>query len=105
MIDRLKELEASATPGPWRADLGNWDIEQIDPRNEICIFDPMSRDIHPENKRVHSYCDMEFIVEMRNALPKLLAFVQAYDDSRQKCGQLDFFWAMDKARKALDQES
>lgn len=80
LIEKLKELDSSATPGPWCADLGNWDIEQIEPRNEICCFDPMSRDIHPENKRVHSYCDMEFIVELRNALPKLLAVVEAAEN-------------------------
>ena len=108
MIKELKELEAGATPGPWQADLGNWDIEQINPRNEICRFDPNSREVHGIGPRVHSYSDMEFICAMRNKIKKLIAFVEAYDFWWDKCSAFDpcdgvEFEKLETARKELDE--
>ena len=67
-LERLKELEAKATPG-------RWDVE--------CM---------PE---FANYSDLQFIVEMRNALPKLLAVVEAGDElAFQYEGLLE--WISDK---------
>jgi hypothetical protein len=57
-LDRLKELEAKATPGPW-------------PKIEYSLLDPLTS------------ADREFIYAMRNALPKLLAVVEAAKNARK----------------------
>lgn len=43
-ISDLRKICGRATPGPWKADLGNWQIEQLKTRDGICCFDHSSRD-------------------------------------------------------------
>lgn len=69
-IERLKELEAKATPGPWHADV------------------PDQR-IVSEKGKVVDYAfhdaDLELIAEMRNNIAKLLAVVEAFKALDLRC--------------------
>ena len=63
LLERLKQLEADATPGPWK----------------------YAEDTYSPNYRIHgvtfaqfSVPDVKLITEMRNTLPKLLAVVEAF---------------------------
>lgn len=105
LIDRLKELEAKASPGKWEACYGR-EVWSCGPNGghltQIC--EQISQYCNPEN-------NLAFIAELRNALPKLLAFVEAYDEmsaaSLTAFGDVDFselLAKVEKARKALEQE-
>lgn len=83
MIERLKELEAKATPGPWKVDLGNWEIERDHAERHVVLGITWQERQDQENQTywnmAHPYADMELIAELRNALPKLLAAMEAAD--------------------------
>lgn len=58
LIEKLDESEKVATPGPWQEDLGNWDIERIDPREAIAQFSFEHRGAFDEGdygNKVHPY--------------------------------------------------
>lgn len=81
LIERLKELEAAATPGPWSTEFRSvnledncQDIEKL--KAEMWLGGYV---VGPEEpgRGVFTAVDTAFIAEMRNALPKLLAVVEA----------------------------
>lgn len=96
-ITRLKELEAKATPGPWVSRVGQAGI--CNKYLDESIIDGAERDVmKPENVRL--------IVELRNALPKLLAFVTAWDDCQTvTANRAEKMRVLLSARKALDEET
>ncbi len=67
MIEKLRQLEKQIVPAPWKHDLGNWDIEGPN-REEIVV-----RGETEINQMLH----LQFIQDMRNALPKFLALYDA----------------------------
>lgn len=88
LIERLKELDAKATPGPWQwvqgNEVGDWhaivgprhDKNWIKASDDFILTDgsacgEYSADIDVDGPDAH------LIAEMRNALPKLLAVVEA----------------------------
>jgi len=103
LIDRLKELDAKATPGPWQS------VEYgVHSRKKAIAgrgFGPLI-DNHVCDTVICDQSDAELIAASRNALPKLLAFVEAYDDWEENGG----FYAqpgerLSDARRALDEEN
>lgn len=66
-LSELKELAENATPGPWKADLGNWQIEcdrlDLDNyRDGICSFTHDDRDgIDGRVNPINPLHDAEFI--------------------------------------------
>lgn len=71
-LERLRELEKAATPGPWTVagpgEYGDrWIIQRYPPQSHIASSDDRS-DIGP---------DFSLIAAARNALPDLLAVVEA----------------------------
>jgi len=91
-LDRLKELEAKATPGPWKSGshdgrgvlhgpsieqpvcpISDVDFEVIGDHEELGEYGYIHDVRPPFRKQV----DSELCAEMRNALPKLLAVVEA----------------------------
>lgn len=72
IITRLKELEAAATPGPW-----SWEYEGDQGSNIIETregYAVITRDAGYYGPNIPTG---DLIIEMRNALPKLLAMVEA----------------------------
>jgi hypothetical protein len=94
MLERLKELEAKATPAPWVSRVGQAGI--CNKYLDESIIDGEERDgMKPENVRL--------IIEMRNVLPKLLAFVTAWDDCQTvTANRAEKMRALYSAREALD---
>jgi hypothetical protein len=88
-LKQLKELCTNATPGPWRNDCGNGEVETLEWRVPICRrvgnFERREeatgtyRKQHPEVKHLLSFdneADMDFIAEARTAIPKLIEEVE-----------------------------
>lgn len=81
--ERLSEIKGrleKATPGPWFADLGNWQIEthcEEFYRAGVCDFAPSSRDgCDPFPKStVDPVQDAEFIAATRDDIPFLLSLL------------------------------
>jgi hypothetical protein len=74
-IERLKELEAKATPGPWLLATSNGGfIVEFDGNY---VLDAFVSDVLAQDKQ---RANAKLIAEMRNALPKLLAVVEAGDE-------------------------
>lgn len=73
LIERLKQLEAKATPGPWKPIINEESgrVSYIEPSfgAEHCHWDGWYISANS--------VDGKLVAEMRNALPKLLAVVQA----------------------------
>lgn len=94
IIERLKELEAKATPGLW-ASIEQYGVGlQI---NRYIRYWPSGTDQFYDGK-----ADVKLIAEMRNALPKLLAFVEAFDEWNGLRYQAK--WpALAQAREALEE--
>lgn len=71
-IERLKQLEAGATPGPWYYRDSDESICDID---DNILFPGWSNPKlqGPDN----DWSDVLLVTQMRNALPKLLAVVEA----------------------------
>lgn len=78
-IERLKELEAKATPGPWDSHDGAWNGSSVSTlnRNKYVIF------------TVEKYSDAELIAEMRNSISKILALVEAFKAMDLRCDDED----------------
>ena len=72
LLEHLKQLEAGATPGPWRGDVYGR-VCDADDEQFIDVW-----------RRVHQQ-DVHLIAEMRNALPKLLAVVEAAKQAALDC--------------------
>jgi len=81
LLEKLKKMESESTPGPWKYDCGNLEIEKEDDRFGICTFDRWLESLQQygiwnEGKRpdypCHEMSNAEFICECRNALPKLI---------------------------------
>jgi hypothetical protein len=76
-IERLRELMAKATPGPWKWDQGayrdatKWLINDSDYVILSCISERGGDSVYPSNE------DGELIVSAINHLPALLAVVEA----------------------------
>jgi hypothetical protein len=70
-VSALRDLEAKATPGPWK-----WDEETIRGKDRNAIFYP-----HSPRLTVRELCnrdeDADFIVAARNVFPLLLDVVEA----------------------------
>lgn len=69
MLERLKELEAKATPGPWQAVGNGVHAKDRAIAGEGFLFDHEGVLCDDDDARL--------IAEMRNALPKLLALAEA----------------------------
>lgn len=73
LLERLRALEQAATPGPWKHDLGNADVEGPRPeRAEVCV--------RGEHGNYHA--NLELIAAVRNALPLLLDVAEAVERFR-----------------------
>ncbi len=74
IIQRLRELEATATPGPWEAFAGS-----VIRGTREAYHHPLNDDGTPYYRYVgiRESEDAVLIAEMRNRLPKLLAVVEA----------------------------
>lgn len=61
--DRIKEIEIladGATPGPWKYDWGNWEVEKSEGRNPVCRFD-CDDDLKWFPRLVEGHSDGEYI--------------------------------------------
>jgi hypothetical protein len=91
-LDRLKELEAKATPGPWKS--GSYDgrgvIHGPSTEHPVCPISDVDFEVIGDDEELGEYgyihdvrppfrkrVDSELCAEMRNALPKLLAVFEA----------------------------
>ncbi len=76
MIKKLRELEAEASPGPWEHIHIHFGEELIKMGQQVSFED---------TERARGYMQLEadavLVVELRNALPKLLAVVEAAKDT------------------------
>jgi len=80
-IEKLKELEAKATPGPWSIHLVD-DTTIISPAREVattCDSAQTEREDGYNIEYEQMEVDAAFIVAMRNALPALLASLASKD--------------------------
>jgi hypothetical protein len=107
MIDRLRELDSAATPGPWSYFISSYD------NGTMFITDDASGDEQTVRADWLSEADAALIAEARNALPKLLAIVEAARDVLENVSPdddhegafLDYlvpFEEIEALRKALD---
>jgi hypothetical protein len=96
VLERLKQLEAAATPGPWyyrdsdetiRGRL--WFLEK---EIDVCVFNAWGAENIPRDQ---DWPNCVLTVEMRNALPKLLAVAQAAKDFINSDGDY-FSWTEDE---------
>jgi hypothetical protein len=74
ILERLEKLLADATPGKWKYDWGNWNIEGPD-RQSIAILSGLY-DIEG-NPIASNPWDGELAAELKNAAPALLAVARA----------------------------
>lgn len=114
-LEQLRKLCEAATPGPWKYDWGNWEVEGPRPdRYPICGLDSSARyhDADQAPNPVGAPADGEFIAAARTALPALLRVAQAakvealrFNESycdRHECEQMTQAWAeLDAALTAL----
>lgn len=83
LSERLKELDAAATKGPWktRAESGvSW---QGKPWTEVHV-EPLGLDDSETGHSIVEDGDAYLIVALRNALPAIAAFAEAADALRQR---------------------
>jgi hypothetical protein len=79
IIDLLKELEAKATPGPWRYS----DSDELILDSENTLLFPCWGNIKLQQD--YDYSDVLLVPNIRNALPKLLAVVEAAKQAVLDC--------------------
>jgi len=72
-LTELKAIAADRTPGRWKYDWGNWDIEGPD-RETLCCFDSGCREAGLE---VPANGDGEFIAMAANYFDRLIAVAEA----------------------------
>lgn len=81
-LEEIRAMLAEITPGPWKYDMGNWEVEGPRPeRHTICSMTPDDRhsgfgENSPQNP-VSSMADGAFIAMARELMPKLLAVAEA----------------------------
>ena len=74
-IERLRELEAKATDAPWHSEYGNGMYIDGPAKKEVATACGCCDGCTGDNCEN----DRPFIIEMRNAIPALLAVVEAAD--------------------------
>ncbi len=75
-LEEIEKLCEEATPGPWKYDYGNWQVEGPRPRRRaICNLNGLD-DVegNPVNLNI---ADTEFIAASRELIPKLIAVAKA----------------------------
>lgn len=89
IIAEIKERVAAATPGPWKHDWGNWDVEGPN-RENIADISSGYRYQEPD-KSFHSkadpHDDAEFIAHARTDIPLLLERIEQLEDKCVDCGK------------------
>lgn len=94
ILSRLEELEKKATPGPWRFDNGNDDVEGGGPnRWTVCDISRGDRlgvnvDGEPDPNPTDFRDDGDFIAAIRNTAPALIAVARA---AKTFCDTYDSF--------------
>lgn len=104
-VDRLRQLEQAATPGPWKADCVEDPNEPTGDGDEQYVFRP------EVGHQVCAYydsdsADAELIAAMRNALPALLDVAEAAERAQSLLGwsaredvERDLCAALDRLRE------
>jgi len=80
-VEMLRELEAKATPGPWRGVMRMVEIED-EARPDICtcntaFFDQWRNDTKWDRPDTEAIANAALIAAMRNAMPALLRVADA----------------------------
>lgn len=82
-LEEIRKLIDATTPGPWKYDWGNWEVEGPRPdRYPICAMAPDDRapPFHGQGLNpVDSGADGEFIAASRYLMPKLLKVLEILD--------------------------
>lgn len=81
-LERLKELEAKATSAPWGFNNGEY-------WTSVTAGSSTVMDNTPNDQYAPGFEDMQLIAEMRNALPKILAVVDAISKLGLECDYED----------------
>jgi hypothetical protein len=113
MIDRLRELDSAATPGPWKEYLRGYVVADASPQDDATPDDEVGTYFSAELYGPNIDADAALIPEARNALPKLLAIAEAARDVLENVSPdddhegafLDYlvpFEEIEALRKALD---
>ena len=125
-IEKIRELESKCTPGPWKFDHGNWDVEthavncrdpdvvpepgysnQIPPfRATICNF---NHDMNPDGDKnpyqfsmfCHAEEDGSFIAASRQAIPLLLEKLDKCREALENCSDYDLCGSTERMRDQL----
>lgn len=107
-LEELKKLCQDITPGPWKYDWGNWEVEGPPPnRYPICSMTPDNRraPFHGQaQNHVDSGADGEFIAAARNMLPKLIAVAEAASltvYAEKKCSEPLYAYGVEQLRVTL----
>ena len=81
MLDKLKALEAAATPGPWPVGFIFWSLRQVEKSCNDTVYSHMdgAELSDDESGRCPSKTDAPLIAAARNALPDLIAVAQKLD--------------------------
>lgn len=82
-LEELKEIESKATPGPWKHDLGNWQIEcMADKFYRMPIVECDIDDARVDSCEEFGYPlppsimdDGAFIAKSRTAIPRLIKII------------------------------
>jgi hypothetical protein len=106
-LHRLRALEQQATKAPWKRDpSANTSMQVVAAGNEVVLYHAR----HERQRNEAVVTNMNLIAASRNALPALLAVVQAVTDAARishNCSDVDVCSAceeMDDALALLDAE-
>ena len=70
ILDEWQKVCDGAEPGPWKNDLGNWQIETFKDRKQICDYHlPPDQNYWPEKD---GWATGDFIALSRSAMPALI---------------------------------
>jgi hypothetical protein len=94
ILEQLDEAEKNATPGRWKYDWGNWEVEKEEGRNPVCTTDNNPASPFPDmpdyqTRLVSGSTDGEFIALMRNNIHSLIDIAKAAKTLSQflkRCG-------------------
>lgn len=110
-LDKLQAIVDATTPGPWKYDWGNWEVEGAgDERHAVCALDSSVRGGYEPNP-FDPIVDGEFIAKARNVMPALIEAVRAAQRLHTKVGDGDngpartwstAWYDLDDALRALD---
>lgn len=77
-LEEIRKLIEAATPGPWRYDHGNQEVETRIGRWNVCDIDMYRQGRDPEASHPGDRSDDgEFIAASRTLMPRLLAVAEA----------------------------